>query len=74
MISIKPVLKNVFASIRDNLEPDSNEIEESELHKEKHSSPKNPTETGILRNSSFVLLNAFVSIRSNFETCSITID
>jgi hypothetical protein len=40
MISIKPVLLNASNSIRDNLEPDSNETEESDLHSEKDSQPE----------------------------------
>jgi hypothetical protein len=54
MISIKPVPKNPITSIRDNLDPNSNEIEENDLQKEKHSSPNNTTLTGILINSTFV--------------------
>jgi hypothetical protein len=61
-------------SICDNLEPDSNVIEESDSQKEKHCSLKNTTLTGILTNLRFVFSNAFVSIRSRFDIFSITID
>jgi hypothetical protein len=40
--------KNAFASIRDNLEPHSTEIEESELHDEKHPKHKNSIDAGIM--------------------------
>jgi hypothetical protein len=46
MISIKPVPLNVFFSIRDNLDPDSNLTKESDLHSEKHSQPKISTDEG----------------------------
>jgi hypothetical protein len=38
MISTKPVIENTARAIRDNLDPDSNVIEESDLHsRKKHS-------------------------------------
>jgi hypothetical protein len=46
IISIKPVFANAFGSICDNLEPDSNVIEESDLHQENHPSPKTSADTG----------------------------
>jgi hypothetical protein len=48
MISIEPVSLNTHTSIRDNLEPDSNVIEESDLHKEKHPAPNNSTDAGTM--------------------------
>jgi hypothetical protein len=39
----KPVALNAHFSIRDNIEPDSNVIEESDLHSEKQLSPKTST-------------------------------
>jgi hypothetical protein len=67
MISIKPVIANVHTSIRDNLEPDSNVIEESDLQGEKHPSPKNSTDAGIMISIKPVRQNAFASIRDNLE-------
>jgi hypothetical protein len=46
MISIKPVRRNALLSIRDNLDPDSNVIEESDPQSEKHPSPKTSTDAG----------------------------
>jgi hypothetical protein len=37
MILTKPVLKNALSSIRNNLDPDSNIIDESDAHQAKHS-------------------------------------
>jgi hypothetical protein len=48
MISIKPVSSNAFSSVRDNLDPDSNLTEESDLHLEKYPQPKISTDAGIL--------------------------
>jgi hypothetical protein len=50
MISTKPVLINAQFSIRDNLDPDSNVIEESDLQSEKQLEFKNITELGIVKN------------------------
>jgi hypothetical protein len=46
MISTTRVPKNASISIRDNLDPDSNVTEESDLHPEKHLSPKTSTDEG----------------------------
>jgi hypothetical protein len=48
MISNKIVPMNAYFSIRDNLDPDSNVTEESDLHSEKHPSPKISTDEGIM--------------------------
>jgi hypothetical protein len=61
-------------SIRDNLEPDSNVIEESDLHKEKHSSPNNSTDAGTMISIKPVSLNAHLSIRDNLELDSNVIE
>jgi hypothetical protein len=47
MISIKPVRANASDAIRDNLDPDSNATEESDLQLEKHFSPKTLIDEGI---------------------------
>jgi hypothetical protein len=51
MISTKPVSQSVDPSIHDNIDLDSNGTDESGLHREKQSSPKNATLQGILTNS-----------------------
>jgi hypothetical protein len=48
MISNKSVLMNAPVSIRDNLDPDSNVTEESDLHQEKHLSPQTSTDEGTM--------------------------
>jgi hypothetical protein len=48
--------------------------EESDLHSEKHSSPKTSTDAGTLTNSRPVFLNDFDSVPSNFDSFSITTD
>jgi hypothetical protein len=53
--------------IRDNLDPDSNVIEESDLHSEKHISPKTSTDAGRMISTKPVLENARDAIRDNFE-------
>jgi hypothetical protein len=67
MISVKPVPKNVRSLIRDNLDPDSKTTEESDLHFEKHLSPKTSTDEGIMISIKPVLKNAFSSIRDNLD-------
>jgi hypothetical protein len=46
MISTKRVIKNACFSIRDNLDPDSNVTEESDVQSEKQFSPKTSTDEG----------------------------
>jgi hypothetical protein len=46
MISINPVPANAHFSIRDNIDPDSNVTEESDMHQEKHPSPTTSTDEG----------------------------
>jgi hypothetical protein len=67
MISIKPVPQNASISIRDNLELDSNVIEESDLQFEKHRPPKNSTDSGIMISIKPVPENASASTRDNLE-------
>jgi hypothetical protein len=67
MISIKPVLQNPSFSIRDNLDPDSNVTQESELQSEKHPSPKTSTDAGRMISNKPVPLNANASIRDNLD-------
>jgi hypothetical protein len=69
MISSKPVPQNACFSIRDNFDPNSIVIEESELHQEKHPSPKTSTDEGSTIASKPILLNAF-SIRDNLDSDS----
>jgi hypothetical protein len=48
MISINPVTFNACFSIRDNLNPDSNVIEESDVHQAKHLVLKTSTDAGTM--------------------------
>jgi hypothetical protein len=70
MISIKPVRKNANASIRDNLDLDSNVTEESDPHSMKHFSPKTSTDEGRMISIKPVLTNANPSIRDNLDSDS----
>jgi hypothetical protein len=74
MISTKPVSLNADPSIRDNLEPDSNVTEESDLLQEKHSSPKTSTDERIMISTKPVPINARFSIRDNLEPDSNVIE
>jgi hypothetical protein len=65
MISIKPVSENAAHSIRDNFDPDSNVIEENDLQSQKHLTPKNSTDEGIMISTKPVLVSASVLIRDN---------
>jgi hypothetical protein len=67
MISTKPVSRNASASIRDNLDPDSNVTEESDLHSEKQSAPKFSTDEEIIISTKPVSRNASCSIRENID-------
>jgi hypothetical protein len=67
MISIKKVPMNAFFPIRDNLDADSNVTEESDLHPEKHLTPKTSTDEGRMILTKPVPRNTSVSIRSNFD-------
>jgi hypothetical protein len=58
---------NACFSIRDNLEPDSNLTDESDLNSEKHSSPSISIDLGISISTKPVPLNAHPSIRDNLE-------
>jgi hypothetical protein len=62
MISIKPVSLNPYFSIRDNLDPDSNITEKSDLHSEKQLSPKTSTDAGTIISTKPVLANIVWSI------------
>jgi hypothetical protein len=59
-ISTKPVRLNAPTSIRENLDPDSNVPEESDLHTEKHYSPKTSTDAGIIISTKAVPRNAHI--------------
>jgi hypothetical protein len=67
MISIKPVPKNAVSLIRDNLDPHSSAIEESDLHSEKHPSPKTSTGAEIMSPTMPLLENAYSSICNNLD-------
>jgi hypothetical protein len=67
MISTKRVKLNAPFSIRDNLDPDSNPIKESDLHQEKHSSPKTSTDAGTIISIKPISRNASFSIRDNLD-------
>jgi hypothetical protein len=75
-ISIDPIgeNENVFDSIRINREFDSNEIDESDLHHEKHDEPRISTFRGIMIDSIDESRNASDSIRINRELDSNEID
>jgi hypothetical protein len=70
MISINPVKLNAAFSVRDNLDPEANVIEESNLHKEKHASPKTSTDAGRMISTKSFRKNAYFSIRDNFNSDS----
>jgi hypothetical protein len=72
MISIKPVPRNAFFSIRDNLDPDSNITEESDLQQRKHPSPKTSIDEGILTNFKPVCKNILFGICFSIEPFSNT--
>jgi hypothetical protein len=74
MISTKPLPSNAHLSIRDNLDPNSNVIEESDSHKETHPTPKNSTNTGKMISIKPVSENANASIRDNLEPDSNVIE
>jgi hypothetical protein len=59
MIPTKPVPQIAAYAIPDNLDPDSNITEESDLHKEKHSSPNISTDEGRKISTKPVSWNAF---------------
>jgi hypothetical protein len=67
MISIKPVQPNACFSIRDNIDPDSNVTEESDLHQQKHPSPKTSTDEGRMISTKPVPRNASFSIRDSID-------
>jgi hypothetical protein len=67
MISTKPVPRNAFFLIRDNLDPDSNRTEESDPHPEKHSLPNISTDAGITIPTNPVSVNVHLSIRDNLD-------
>jgi hypothetical protein len=67
MISNKSVSLNANISIRDNLDPDSNVTEESDLHLLKHLSYKISTDEGRMISNKPVPLNANISIRDNLD-------
>jgi hypothetical protein len=54
-------------SIRDDFDPDSNMTEEGNFHCEKHLSPKNSTDAGIMISTKQVPRNASFSIRDNLD-------
>jgi hypothetical protein len=58
---------NACVSIRDNLDPDSNITEESDLQSEKHHPPKISTDEGIMISIKTVPENAALSIRDNLD-------
>jgi hypothetical protein len=71
MISTKPVSKNAFVSICDNLDPDSNRTEERNPQQEKQFSPKISTDAGRMILTKPVPRNAYASIRDNLDPESI---
>jgi hypothetical protein len=74
MISIKPASLNAQFTISDNLDPDSNVTEESDLHLHKHSVFKTSTDAGIWTNFKPVFENIPLSICFNLEPFSKTTD
>jgi hypothetical protein len=69
-LSTKLIPKKESCSIRDNLDPDSNATEESDLHLAKHSSPKTLTDAGIMTSITPIRQNAYDSIRDNLDSDS----
>jgi hypothetical protein len=67
IISINPVPWNALASIRDNLDIDSNVTDESEWQREKDHSPKTLTDDGTIISINPVPENACASIRDNLD-------
>jgi hypothetical protein len=67
MISIKPVPANAHLSIRDNLDPDANVTEESDLHSEKQYAPKTSTDAGTWTNVTPPFQDASFLIRCNID-------
>jgi hypothetical protein len=65
MISTKSISRNDSFSIRENLDPDSNRTDESDLHSEKHEFPMNSTDEGRVRFVKPVEENASPAIRDN---------
>jgi hypothetical protein len=63
MISTKTAPMNACRSIRDNINPNSKITKESDLHSEKHLSPKISIDEGRMISIKPVLINASFSIR-----------
>jgi hypothetical protein len=61
---------NAFCSIRDNIDPDSNIIEESDPQPLKHALLKDSTDARTISSIKTAPLNASFSIRDNLETDS----
>jgi hypothetical protein len=74
MISIKRVRENAIVSICDNLELDSNVIEESDSHSEKHHLPKTSTDAGTMTSIKPVRPNARDPMRDNLDPDSNVIE
>jgi hypothetical protein len=66
-ISTKPVRWNTWHLICDNLDPDSNVIDQSELQQEKHFSSKMSTDAGIMISIKPAPKNASISISDNLD-------
>jgi hypothetical protein len=61
------VKANACSSIRDKIEFDSNETDESELHPRKQSTHKTSSDAGITISTNPLSENAFSAIRDNLE-------
>jgi hypothetical protein len=66
-MSTKSVELNGEVSIHDNLNPDSNITEKSDLHSQKHLSSMTSIDEGRIISTISVLLNAAISIRDNLN-------
>jgi hypothetical protein len=70
MISTRPVPLNAYPSIRDNFDPDSKVIEESDPHPAKQYTPMTSTDDGRMIATKTVPLNVYPSIRDNIDPVS----
>jgi hypothetical protein len=66
--------RSLVFDVIDNFDPDSKEIEESDLHRAKHPSPGTSTDPGIMISINPVSRNACASIRDNLDPDSTIID
>jgi hypothetical protein len=66
----QPAIQKAHPPVRDNLDPDSNITEESDLHRLEQFQPKTSTDAGRTISTKPVSLNAHPSIRDNLDSDS----